>query len=81
MFSNVLKLDFCSIRPSYLLEKALAGVGTFCVIYVITEHWIMPHKPSPDVPIIQTFLALAVPMLVNVSLSSDFSAPALLTSL
>jgi len=54
-----------NIRPSYLLEKALAGVGTFCVIYVITEHWIMPHQPGPDTPIIQTFLQLAVPMMVN----------------
>ncbi|CEH15903.1 sterol o-acyltransferase [Ceraceosorus bombacis] len=54
-----------TIRPSYLLEKALAGVGTFCVIYVITEHWIMPHQPAAGTSLAKTFFALAVPMLVN----------------
>jgi sterol O-acyltransferase len=56
-----------AIRPLYLLEKALATFGTFFVIYVITEHWIMPHQPDPSTPLLRTFLELAVPMMINVS--------------
>lgn len=54
-----------TVRPLYLLEKALATFGTFFVIYVITEHWIMPRQPSPDTPLLRTFLELAVPMMLN----------------
>ncbi|UZJ54057.1 hypothetical protein CBS101457_003377 [Exobasidium rhododendri] len=54
-----------AIRPLYLLEKALATFGTFFVIYVITEHWIMPHQPDPSTPLLRTFLELAVPMMIN----------------
>ncbi|KAN0063718.1 Sterol O-acyltransferase 2 (Sterol-ester synthase 2) [Thecaphora frezii] len=54
-----------TIRPLYVLEKILATFGTFLVIYVITEHWIMPNSPSPDTPLLRTFLQLAVPMMVN----------------
>lgn len=54
-----------TVRPLYLLEKALATFGTFFVIYVITEHWIMPRQPSPDTPLLHTFLELAVPMMLN----------------
>lgn len=61
-------------RPLYLLEKALATFGTFFVIYVITEHWIMPHQPDPSTPLLQTFLELAVPMILNVSLSAGGGA-------
>ncbi len=34
----------------YVLEKTLATFGTFLVIYVITEHWIMPFTPTADTP-------------------------------
>lgn len=54
-----------SVRPLYVLEKTLATFGTFFVIYVITEHFIIPHSPHPDTPLIQTFLRLALPMMVN----------------
>lgn len=57
-----------AIRPLFLLEKVLATFGTFFVIYVITEHWIMPKQPSPDTPILRTFLDLAVPMMINVGI-------------
>lgn len=53
------------IRPLYLLEKALSGFGTFLVIYVITEHWIMPRQPDPSTPLLRTFLELAFPMMIN----------------
>lgn len=56
-----------AIRPLYLLEKTLATFGTFFVIYVITEHWIMPKQPDPSTPLLRTFLELAVPMMINVS--------------
>ncbi|CAO1631338.1 unnamed protein product [Sympodiomycopsis kandeliae] len=54
-----------SVRPLYVLEKTLATFGTFFVIYVITEHFIIPHSPHPDTPLIQTFLRLALPMMIN----------------
>ncbi|KAE8227479.1 hypothetical protein CF319_g60 [Tilletia indica] len=53
------------IRPLYVLEKTLATFGTFFVIYVVTEHWIMPFQPSDSEPLIQSFLQLALPMLIN----------------
>lgn len=53
------------VRPLYLLEKTLATFGTFFVIYVITEHFIIPHSPQPDTPIIETMLKLALPMMIN----------------
>lgn len=56
-----------AVRPLYLLEKFLATFGTFFVIYVITEHWIMPRQPDPSTPLLRTFLELAVPMILNVS--------------
>jgi sterol O-acyltransferase len=64
-----------AIRPLYVLEKVLATFGTFFVIYVITEHWIMPKQPDPSTPILRTFLELAVPMMINVS---DTARPFLL---
>lgn len=54
-----------AIRPLYLLEKVLATFGTFFVIYVITEHWIIPKQPDPSTPLLRTFLELAVPMMIN----------------
>ncbi len=66
--SLVYELEFPrtkSIRPLYVVEKVLATFGTFFVIYVITEHWIMPYQPGPDESLIGTFLQLAVPMMIN----------------
>ncbi|TKY87998.1 hypothetical protein EX895_003094 [Sporisorium graminicola] len=54
-----------TIRPLYVLEKTLATFGTFLVIYVVTEHWIMPFTPTADTPLLRTFLQLAVPMMIN----------------
>ncbi|CAO1637539.1 unnamed protein product [Parajaminaea phylloscopi] len=54
-----------SIRPLYVLEKTLATFGTFFVIYVITEHFIIPHSPTPDTPLLQALLKLALPMMIN----------------
>ncbi|PWN50101.1 MBOAT-domain-containing protein [Violaceomyces palustris] len=54
-----------TVRPFYLLEKVLATFGTFFVIYVITEHWIMPNSPNPETPFLRSFLTLAVPMMTN----------------
>ncbi|CAD6893441.1 unnamed protein product [Tilletia laevis] len=53
------------IRPLYVLEKTLATFGTFFVIYVVTEHWIMPFQPSDSEPLLKSFLQLALPMLIN----------------
>ncbi|KAK0548122.1 Sterol O-acyltransferase 2 (Sterol-ester synthase 2) [Tilletia horrida] len=53
------------IRPLYVLEKTLATFGTFFVIYVVTEHWIMPYQPQPSEPLLRSFLQLALPMMIN----------------
>lgn len=63
-----------TVRPLYLLEKALATFGTFFVIYVITEHWIMPRQPDPSTPLVKTFLELAVPMMLNVRTACCFGS-------
>lgn len=48
-----------------MLEKTLATFGTFFVIYVITEHWIMPIQPTPNTPFLRAFVQLALPMMIN----------------
>ncbi|KAL7421034.1 Sterol O-acyltransferase 2 (Sterol-ester synthase 2) [Cryptotrichosporon argae] len=54
-----------SIRPLYVLEKILATFGTFSLIYLITEHYIMPYTPKPGHSLLHTFVQLALPMIVN----------------
>ena len=60
-----------TIRPFYVLEKALATFGTFFIIYAITEHIIIPtHEASKGNPMTSNnFLAAALdqvlPFMIN----------------
>lgn len=52
-------------RPLVVLEKIAATFGTFSLIYLITEHYIMPYTPKPGESILISFFNLALPMMVN----------------
>lgn len=54
-----------TIRPLVVLEKIAATFGTFSLIYLITEHYIMPYTPKPGDSLLKSFINLALPMMVN----------------
>ena len=53
------------MRPWVVLEKVAATFGTFSLIYLITEHYIMPYTPKPEDSLLKSFINLALPMMVN----------------
>ncbi|ORX39282.1 putative sterol O-acyltransferase [Kockovaella imperatae] len=53
------------MRPLVVIEKVIATFGTFSLIYLITEHYILPYTPRPDEPLFRSFINLALPMMVN----------------
>jgi len=53
------------MRPWVVLEKVAATFGTFSLIYLITEHYIMPYTPKPGDSLLKSFINLALPMMVN----------------
>ncbi|CDZ96511.1 sterol o-acyltransferase [Phaffia rhodozyma] len=53
------------LRPIYILEKTLATMGTFSLIYLITEHYIMPQLPKPGDSFIISYINLALPMVID----------------
>ncbi len=48
-----------------VLEKIVATLGTFSLIYLITEHYIMPFTPKTGESLARSFINLALPMMVN----------------
>ncbi|WVQ93034.1 hypothetical protein IAU59_000098 [Kwoniella sp. CBS 9459] len=54
-----------TMRPLVVVEKIVATLGTFSLIYTITEHYIMPILPKPGDSLIRSFINLALPMMVN----------------
>nr|XP_018259362.1 sterol O-acyltransferase [Kwoniella dejecticola CBS 10117]OBR81520.1 sterol O-acyltransferase [Kwoniella dejecticola CBS 10117] len=54
-----------TMRPLVVLEKVVATLGTFSLIYTITEHYIMPMIPKPGDSLFKSFINLALPMMVN----------------
>lgn len=54
-----------TMRPLVVLEKIAATFGTFSLIYLITEHYIMPYTPKPGDSLLKSFINLALPMMVN----------------
>lgn len=48
-----------------MLEKIIATFGTFSLIYLITEHYILPLIPKPGDSLLRSFVNLALPMMVN----------------
>lgn len=53
------------MNPFVVLEKIIATFGTFSLIYLITEHYILPFLPKPEDSMFKSFLNLALPMIVN----------------
>ncbi|GAA5978741.1 hypothetical protein JCM11641_006162 [Rhodosporidiobolus odoratus] len=53
-----------SIRPLYILEKTLATFGTFSILVLIVEHFILPVTPSKDDSFVSSILDLALPFCV-----------------
>jgi len=54
-----------TMRPLVVVEKVVATLGTFSLIYLITEHYIMPFTPKPEDSLLKSFINLALPMMVN----------------
>nr|XP_019049785.1 sterol O-acyltransferase [Kwoniella bestiolae CBS 10118]OCF28715.1 sterol O-acyltransferase [Kwoniella bestiolae CBS 10118] len=54
-----------TMRPLVVVEKVVATLGTFSLIYTITEHYILPVIPKPGDPLLRSFINLALPMMVN----------------
>ena len=62
----LIQLCLCDrLRPLVVLEKIIATFGTFSLIYLITEHYIMPYTPKPGESLIKSYINLALPMMVN----------------
>ncbi|CAG8481069.1 10358_t:CDS:2 [Ambispora leptoticha] len=53
------------IRPWYVFEKALATLGTFLLLYVNTETYIIPVIPSAAESFTKAFLRMSFPFMVN----------------
>lgn len=53
------------MRPLYIVEKIFATFGVFSLIYLITEHYIMPFTPKAEDSMLKSFVNLALPMVVN----------------
>ena len=63
----VYELDYprtSSIRPLYVIEKTLATFGTFSLLYIITEHYIIPITKEKS-SFWGMALDLAAPFMVN----------------
>ncbi|KAK4047749.1 Sterol O-acyltransferase 2 (Sterol-ester synthase 2) [Microbotryomycetes sp. JL201] len=54
-----------SIRPLYVVEKVLALFGTFSILILIVEHWIIPVYPKEDDSFLTSVLDLALPFMLN----------------
>ncbi|GAA5989577.1 hypothetical protein JCM10908_000537 [Rhodotorula pacifica] len=53
-----------TIRPLYVLEKTLATFGTFSLLILIVEHFILPNMPRSDQTFFASVLDLALPFCV-----------------
>jgi len=55
---------YCSIRPLYVIEKTLATFGTFSLLYIVSEHYIIPIAFRDD-SFWGAALDLATPFMIN----------------
>lgn len=53
-----------SIRPEYVFEKTVAFMGSFALLYTVTESFIIPLTPSPDQSFLRSLLDLALPFMI-----------------
>lgn len=56
---------FISIRPEYVFEKTVAFMGSFALLYTVTESFIIPRTPSPDQSFLRSLLDLALPFMIS----------------
>ncbi|KAF8141529.1 MBOAT, membrane-bound O-acyltransferase family-domain-containing protein [Boletus edulis] len=53
------------IRPEYVFEKTVAFMGSFALLYTVTESFIIPLTPTPDQSFIRSLLDLALPFMIS----------------
>ncbi|KAG8861414.1 hypothetical protein FRB96_002863 [Tulasnella sp. 330] len=53
------------VRPFYIFEKTVAFLGTFTLLYTITEHYIIPLTPKPGQPFFRSLIDLALPFMLS----------------
>uniref|UniRef100_A0A1D1XNN8 O-acyltransferase n=1 Tax=Anthurium amnicola TaxID=1678845 RepID=A0A1D1XNN8_9ARAE len=53
------------IRPRYVFEKALATLGTFFLLYMNTETYIIPVLPNSSTSFWRALLQISIPFMVN----------------
>lgn len=52
------------IRPGYVLEKTVATMGTFALLYTVTESFILPLTPTRDQSFLRSLLDLSLPFMI-----------------
>ncbi|EIW79413.1 hypothetical protein CONPUDRAFT_59491 [Coniophora puteana RWD-64-598 SS2] len=52
------------IRPIYVFEKTTAFMGSFALLYTVTESFIIPLTPTPDQSFFRSLLDLALPFMI-----------------
>ncbi|KAH7908928.1 MBOAT, membrane-bound O-acyltransferase family-domain-containing protein [Hygrophoropsis aurantiaca] len=52
------------IRPVYVFEKTVAFMGSFALLYTVTESFILPLTPTPDQSFFRSLLDLALPFMI-----------------
>jgi len=52
------------IRPIYIFEKTVAFMGSFVLLYTVTESFIIPLTPTPDQSFFRSLLDLALPFMM-----------------
>ncbi|KAF9224002.1 sterol O-acyltransferase [Gyrodon lividus] len=53
------------IRPEYVFEKTVAFMGSFALLYTVTESFIIPLMPTPDQSFFRSLLDLALPFMIS----------------
>ena len=61
---EIIGLTLCRIRPLYVFEKTVAFLGTFALLYTVTETFILPLTPTPDQSFFRSLLDLALPFMI-----------------
>ncbi|KAL4065834.1 MBOAT, membrane-bound O-acyltransferase family-domain-containing protein [Scleroderma citrinum] len=52
------------VRPLYVFEKTVAFMGSFALLYTVTESFIIPLTPTPDQSFFRSLLDLALPFMI-----------------
>lgn len=53
------------IRQLYVFEKTVAFMGSFALLYTVTESFIIPLTPTPDQSFFRSLLDLALPFMLS----------------